>query len=347
MKAIVKSKPAPGLDFLDVPEPTLRPGHVKVRVRYGSICGTDAHIYRWDPFAAERIKPPRIIGHEFSGIVEEVGEGVTNLKPGDPVASESHIVCGKCKQCLNGQAHVCVNTKILGVDVDGGFAPYVVIPEANARKVPKSVPLEIACVQDPLGNAVHTVFAGPVEGQDILITGMGPIGLFALAVCKASCAKSVAVTEVSEYRLNIARKLGADVILNPSYLTSKGTLEALQDAYPEGVDGVLEMSGHPDALDLAVSMVRPGGRISLLGLYSSDFVNFRANDLIFKGVEIQCIIGRRLWDTWDRMTQLLEGGKLNLEPIITHRFPYSNFIEAMELMIGGKAGKIVFTISEQ
>jgi len=238
-----------------------------------------------------------------------------------------------------------VNTKILGIDVDGGFAPYAVIPEANARRVPDSVPLEIACVQDPLGNAVHTVFAGSVEGQDILITGMGPIGLFALAICKASCAKSVAVTDVSEYRLSIAKKLDADIILNPAFLTNKGTLEALRDAYPQGVDGVLEMSGHPDALDLAVSIVRPGGRISLLGLYKDEKVNFRANDAIFKGLDIQCIIGRKLWDTWERMTRLLEGGKLRLEEIITHRFHYSNFIEAMDMMISAKTGKIIFSIA--
>lgn len=328
---------------MEVPEPTLKPGHVKLRVKYGSVCGTDLHIFAWDPWAASRIVPPRIIGHEFSGIVEEVADDVTELKPGDTVASESHIVCWKCKQCLNGQAHVCVNTKILGVDVDGGFAPYAVIPWQNARKVPPSVPLDIACVQDPLGNAVHTVMAGPVEGQDLLITGMGPIGLFALGVCKAMGANSVAVTEVSPYRLHMAERMGADLIIDP---TKEDAVAVLAAKYPGGVDGALEMSGHESALDLAIEATRPGGRVSLLGLFPDRTTSVPLNQAIFKGLDIQCIVGRRLWETWDVMTRLLGDGRLDIASVITHRFPYNGFAEAMGLMASGQTGKVVFEISD-
>ncbi len=342
MKAIVKVRAEPGADFIEVPEPLLKPGHVRMRVKYGSVCGTDLHIFAWDTWAASRVLPPRIIGHEFSGIVEEVADDVTELQPGDVVASESHIVCGMCKQCMNGQGHVCVNTRILGVDVDGGFAPWAVIPWQNARKVPDSVPLDIACVQDPLGNAVHSVMAGPVTGQDILITGMGPIGLFAVGVCRALGANSVAVTEVSDYRLEMARKMGADLVIDPTKDDAEAVLSA---AYPGGVDGALEMSGHPSALDLAIRATRPGGRVSLLGLFPEPKMPVALNDAIFKGLDVQCIVGRRIWETWDQMGGMLAAGTLDILPVITHRFPYSDFNAAMELMAEGKTGKVVFEIS--
>ena len=324
---------------MEMPEPQLKPGHVKIRVQFGSVCGTDFHIYAWDPWAESRIQPPRIIGHEFSGIVEEIGEGVTALKPGDRVASESHIVDWTCKQCKAGQAHVCINTKILGVDVDGGFAPYAVIPSDNARKVNVAIPLDVACVQDPLGNAVHTAFAGPIEGQDILITGMGPIGLFAIGVCKAAGAKSVAVTEISPYRLALAEKMGADLLLNPKKDDVAGVL---CKKYPLGVDATLEMSGQPTSLDLAIEATRPGGRISMLGLFHEQAVSVRLNDAIFKGIDLQSIVGRRLWQTWDQMGELLAGGKLDITPVITHRFPYTEFNQAMELIAQGETGKVIF-----
>lgn len=310
-------------------------------MQYGSVCGTDLHIYQWDAWAAGRIKPPRVIGHEFAGVVEEVGDGVVYLQPGDFVASESHIVCGNCRQCRLGQAHVCVNTQILGVDVDGGFAPWAVIPEANARKTPESVSPEIACMQDPLGNAVHTALAGPVEGQNLLITGMGPIGLFAIGVCKALKAKSIAVTEISEYRIELAKKMGADLIINP-LTQSAETL--IRDAYPLGVDGVLEMSGHPSSLELAITAIRPGGRISILGVFHEERIPIRLNDMIFKGVEVQCIVGRRLWETWAQMGALLSTGDLDIAPVVTHKFHYSEFNRAMELIAKGEAGKVVFQI---
>jgi threonine 3-dehydrogenase len=342
LKAIVKSRPGPGVEILEVDEPELKPGHVKVRVHFGSVCGTDVHIVEWDQWAAGRIRPPRIIGHEFSGVVEDVAPDVTTLKPGDEIASESHIVCGKCKQCVEGKAQVCVNTQILGVDVDGGFRPYAVMPAQVAVPTRGRIPLDIACVQDPLGNAVHTALAGPVEGRDILITGMGPIGLFAAGVCRAAGARSVAVTEVSKFRLDLAEKMGADLIINPRDGDARA---ALCRKYPLGVDITLEMSGHASALDLAIAATRPGGRVSLLGVFPEQTVSMRLNDAIFKGLDIQGIVGRRLWETWDQMRELLGSGKLDITPVITHRFAFTEFDEAMSLIRQGKTGKVVFSFN--
>jgi threonine 3-dehydrogenase len=343
VKAIAKTRPEPGVEIIDVEEPSIRPGHVKIKLEAASVCGTDLHIYNWDAWAAGRIKPTRIIGHEFCGTIIEVAHDVTERKIGDFVASESHIVCGKCKQCLLGQAHVCTKTKILGVDVDGGFAEYAVIPWENARPTPNTVSPLIASFQDALGNAVHTALAGPIEGCDILITGMGPIGLFAVSVCKAMGAKTVYTTEVSEYRTNLAKQAGADVVLNPLNEDVAGRLNLL---CPDGVDGVLEMSGHPSQLELAVNAVRPGGRISLLGVYGNPVQPVNLNELIFKGIDVQCIVGRKLWQTWDQMRELLGSGKLILDPVVTHVMHFTRFQEAMELMKAGKAGKVVFTFGE-
>lgn len=340
MKAIAKVRPEPGVEIIDAPEPTVAPGCVKLQLEAASVCGTDLHIYSWDGWSASRIKPPRIIGHEFCGTIVEVGEGVTDREVGDFVASESHIVCGHCRQCLSGQGHVCVNTKILGVDVDGGFAPYVVIPKDNARPTSRSVPTKIAAFQDALGNAVHTALAGPLEGQTVLITGMGPIGLFAVSICKAMGAEKVFVTEVSPYRINLAEQVGADVILNSKEQDVSCELAKLA---PGGVDATLEMSGHPSQLSLAVQHTRPGGRISLLGVYPENMETLDINAVIFKGIDVQGIVGRRLWQTWDQMGELLAGGKLNLGPVITHQMHYTEFQKAMELMKAGQAGKVVFS----
>ncbi len=340
MKAIAKVRPEPGVEIVEVPEPEVGPGEVKIRLEAASVCGTDLHIYTWDQWAAGRITPPRIIGHEFCGTIEAVGDGVTDRKVGDFVASESHIVCGHCKQCLNGQGHVCVNTKILGVDVDGGFASHVVIPAQNARPTDRAIPKEIASFQDALGNAVHTAMAGPLKDQTVLITGMGPIGLFAVSVCKAAGAAKVIVTEVSPYRIELARNVGADIILSP---VDGAVAERILREAPGGVDATLEMSGHPSSLELAIECTRPGGRISLLGVYGNPMQTVDMNAVIFKGIDVQGIVGRNLWKTWDQMGELLKGGKLNLKPVITHEMHYTEFQKAMELMKAGKAGKVVFT----
>jgi threonine 3-dehydrogenase len=339
VRAIAKVRAEPGVEIIDVPEPQVGPGEVKIKLEAASVCGTDLHIYSWDPWAAGRIKPPRIIGHEFCGTIVEVGPGVEDRHVGQFVASESHIVCGHCRQCLQGQAHVCVNTRILGVDVDGGFAEYAVIPKDNARPTDASVPKDIAAFQDALGNAVHTAFDGPLEDQTILITGMGPIGLFAVSICKAAGARQVIATEVSPYRIDLAKKVGGDIVLSPKEVDVAKEIERIA---PGGVDGTLEMSGHESALPLAIQCTRPGGRISLLGVYSNSHQSINMNDVIFKGLRLQGIVGRRLWETWDQMTALLASGRLNLAPVVTHRMHYTQFQEAMELMKKGQAGKIVF-----
>lgn len=340
MKAIAKTRPEPGVELIETPEPVLRPGCVKIRLEAASVCGTDLHIYEWDPWSASRIAPPRIIGHEFCGTIVEVADDVVDRRVGDFVSSESHIVCGSCRQCRNGQGHVCVNTRILGVDVDGGFAEFAVIPKDNARPTDRSIPTRIAAFQDALGNGVHTAMSGPIEGQRILITGMGPIGQFAATVCQAMGAELVVGTEVSEYRIEIAKRVGIEHVLNP---LKDDLCAELSRLAPEGFDGVLEMSGHPSSLDLATKFVRPGGRISILGVFKENVQPMRLNDLIFKGVDVQCIVGRSLWKTWDQMDGLLRSGKLVLDPVITHEMHYTEFAKAMELMKAGQAGKVVFS----
>lgn len=340
MQAIAKARPEPGVSIIQVPEPSVRPGTVKIRLKAASVCGTDLHIYNWDAWSASRIKPPRIIGHEFCGEVVEVGEGVKDRHVGQYVSSESHIVCGHCRQCLAGQGHVCTNTSILGVDIDGGFAEYAVIPADNARPTPESIPPHLACFQDALGNAVHTALDGPIKDQKILITGMGPIGLFAASICRALGASLVVATEVSPFRTELAHKIGVEHVFDPRRADLGAELRRLS---PGGFDGVLEMSGHPSQLNLAIEQVRPGGRLSLLGVYSSNEQAVNFNDIVFKGVQVHGIVGRRLWETWDQMADILQTYDLNLEPIITHRMHYTQFQDAMELMNKGQAGKVVFT----
>jgi threonine 3-dehydrogenase len=343
VKAIAKVRPEPGVELIEAPEPQTQPGTVKIKLEAASVCGTDLHIYSWDAWSASRIKPPRIIGHEFCGTIVEVGAGVTDRQVGDFVASESHIVCGRCLQCQAGQAQVCANTRILGVDVDGGFAPYVVIPKSNAVPTDRRIPAKVACFQDALGNAVHTALSGPVEGCSVLITGLGPIGLMAGEVCKALGARFVVGTEVSDYRIELARKVGIAKILNPKTDDLEAELGRLA---PGGFDAVLEMSGHPSSLDLAVRHVRPGGRISLLGVFGENGQCVRVNDLVFKGVEVHGIVGRRLWQTWEQMQCLLLNKGLDVSSVVTHEFPYTQFAEAMELMKKGRAGKVVFRFDD-
>lgn len=342
MKAISKSRPAPGVTLVEVDEPQIRPGHVKLRVERGSICGTDVHIANWDAWAASRMHPPVIVGHEFCGTVVEVGEGVDTHKVGDFVASESHIVCGQCVQCLHGQAHVCTNTQILGVDVDGGWAGYTVIPANNARHTPDVVPRTVASMLDALGNATHTVMAGPIEGRSVVVTGMGPIGLFSVAICKALGASKVIATEVAPFRIEMAEQLGADVILNPAKDDVDGALARLA---PGGVDVALEMSGHPGALVTAIKCLRPGGRLSLLGVYPDLTEPVPLNQVIFKGLDVQGIVGRRLPETWDQMRWLLTERALDVTPVITHQMPFTEVDGALGHLRAGTAGKIVLDFS--
>lgn len=338
MRAISKTSAAPGIALTDVPEPKIRPGCVKLRVHSGSVCGTDLHIYNWDAFSKSRIHPPRIIGHEFCGEIIEVGEGVSADRLGQFVSSESHIVCGTCARCRVGEGHICLNTKILGIDVDGGFADYAVIPSDNARPVPQGLSSDIAAMLDALGNGVHTVCAGPVEGQTVLITGLGPIGLFAVAICKALGAKQVIATEIKARRKEIARTLGVDVLIDP---TEEDASAKIASVAPGGVDATLEMSGHPSAIRLAMDHTRPGGRVSLLGLYPEETEPVPMNTLVMKGLQVQGIVGRRLWETWDTMKWLIEEKGLDVSPVVTDRVNYQEAEHGFEILKAGTAGKVV------
>jgi threonine 3-dehydrogenase len=342
MQAVVKAHAAPGIELREVPVPAPGPGEVLVRVLAASVCGTDLHIYNWDPWAQGRIKPPLIPGHEFSGVVAGVGRGVTVVKEGDPVSAEMHVACGKCLQCRIGQEHICQHVRILGVDANGAFADYVIIPESNIWKLPPSIPRDWCSLLDPLGNAVHAVLAGEIAAQTVLVTGCGAIGLFSIAVAKACGAAKVFAIEVNAHRRAVAATMGADLVLDPA--TENAEKQILETTGGTGVDVLLEMSGHPEAIRLGFALLRTGGRASLLGIPSRPFELDFARDIIFKGATVQGINGRKMYETWFQMEALLASGKLNLEPVITHRLKLAEFPQAMELLKSGEAIKVVFKL---
>lgn len=338
VKAVAKLRPGPGLELTEVEEREPRAGEVKLKVERASICGTDLHIYQWDAWAASRVVPPRVVGHEICGRITAMGEGVTGRELGQLVCTESHIVDPEDPDLSEGLGHVARSTRILGVDVDGGFAETLVIPAANARPVPSGVNPSVASMMDALGNAVHTVMAGPVGGLTILVTGLGPIGLFAVKVCQSLGASCVIGTEVSPYRRKLAESMGASAVIDPA---SKDALCEVLKIAPGGVDAVLEMSGHPSALDLAISAARPGGRISLLGVSGQNRLEVETNQIVFKGLTIQGIVGRRLWETWEQMDFLFTQCNLDVSEIVTHTMHYTEINQAMEVLASAQAGKIV------
>jgi len=339
MLAVVKPEAAPGADVREVKIPAYGRTDVLVKVKAASICGTDLHIYEWDRWAQGRIHPPLIPGHEFCGEVVAFGDEVTSVKEGDFVSAEMHVACGKCLQCRTGEAHICQHVKIIGVDADGAFAEYVVIPESNIWKLDPAIPQEYASILDPLGNAVHTVLAGEIAAKTVAITGCGPIGLFSIAVARACGATTIFALEVNEHRRKLAAKMKADYVLDPTKDDVRSIVAEHTDG--AGVDVVLEMAGHPDAIRLAFDIIRRGGRMSLLGLTSKPIpLNF-SEDIIFKGLTIQGINGRRMYQTWYQMTALLKAGKLDLHPVITDRIPMKDFSNAMARLKTGEASKIL------
>jgi threonine 3-dehydrogenase len=339
MLAVVKPKAAPGAEVREVKVPSFGRTDVLVKVKVASICGTDLHIYEWDRWAQNRIHPPLIPGHEFCGEVVAYGDEVTSVKEGDFVSAEMHVACGKCLQCRTGEAHICQNVKIIGVDADGAFAEYVVIPESNIWKLDPAIQQEYASILDPLGNAVHTVLAGEIAAKTVAVTGCGPIGLFSIAVARAVGAAQVFAIEVNEYRRRIAKQMKADLVLDPS---KDDVVSILMDRTGGlGVDVVLEMAGHPNAIRTAFDIVRRGGRISLLGLTSKPIALNFSEDIIFKGITIQGINGRRMYQTWYQMTALLKNGKLDLHPVITDRIAMKDFSQGMERLKTGESSKIL------
>ena len=339
MMAVVKPSAAPGTEIRDVKIPAFGRTDVLVKVKVASICGTDLHIFEWDRWAQNRIHPPLIPGHEFCGEVVAFGDEVTSVKEGDFVSAEMHVACGKCLQCRTGEAHICQNVKIIGVDADGAFAEYVVIPESNIWKLDPAIPLEYASILDPLGNAVHTVLAGEIAAKTVAVTGCGPIGLFSIAVARAVGATTIFAIEINEHRRRLAKQMKADFVLDPSKDNVSSVI--MEQTAGNGVDVVLEMAGHPDAIRTAFDIVRRGGRISLLGLTSKPIsLNF-SEDIIFKGITIQGINGRRMYQTWYQMTALLKAGKLDLHPVITDRIAMKDFSKGMERLKTGEASKIL------
>lgn len=339
MLALVKPAPGPGAELREVPIPEIHEREVLVQVRAASICGTDVHIYDWDPWAQNRLHPPLIFGHEFCGEVVRVGSEVTAYAEGDFVSAEMHVTCGHCLQCRTGEAHICRDVKILGVDADGCFAEYVKIPDTNVWKIDPRIPVDWASVFDPLGNAVHTVLAGDVAGKTVAVFGCGPIGLFAVAVARACGASKIFAVEVKDFRLKLAARMGADLVLNsaevdpvPPVLEATGGL---------GVNAVLEMSGHPDAIRQGFKVLRRGGRVSLLGIPSRPVELDLSNDIIFKGAVVQGINGRRIYQTWYQMQALLLSGRLDLGPAITGRIAMSDFRQGFEALKAGEASKII------
>jgi threonine 3-dehydrogenase len=340
VKALVKESAAPGLKLKDVAEPTMREDEVLIRVRCAGICGTDVHIYDWDAWARGRVKPPLVVGHEFAGEVVDVGRLVTDVRTGDRVTAEGHIVDGRCPLCRTGNAHVCPRTRIIGVDRDGCFAEYITMPATNVWHLDDNVSLDVGGIHDPMGNAFHTALTAEIPGSTVLVTGCGPIGLFAIGICRAAGASHVIASDVNETRLALARRMGATVTVNPD-----GAADAVRSATGGlGVDVVLEMSGVPSAVHQAFDLVRVGGRVQMLGIPSKPMdVNF-ATEVIFKGITIYGVVGRRMYDTWLQMTRFLRAGLFDPTPVITHRFPLTAVDEAIRAIKSGEAGKVIFEI---
>ncbi len=339
MRAIVKPDRSPGLKLIQVPIPKPGPREALIKVAATSICGTDLHIFKWDPWAQSRVRPPVVAGHEFCGHVVEIGEVVTEVKVGDYVSAESHIVCHACAPCRTGRAHLCQNTQIIGVDRDGCWADYIVMPVENLWPNPPDMPLEIASLQENFGNAVHTAFATELTARRVLVTGCGPVGLMAIMVARAAGARTVYATDISNYRLRMARQVGADMALNVSEGNAAQTI--LADTQNEGVDVLLEMSGAPQAIDMGFKLLRFGGEAALLGLAPSGIPFDINNAVVLKGATVYGIVGRELWATWFRMRNLLASGLVDLNKIITHRFALEDYDAALRVMQGGQSGKVV------
>lgn len=345
MKAIVKVRPEfDGTDILDVPKPKHGAKDVLVKIKCASICGTDYHIFKWDSWAAENIKTPLLYGHEFSGEVVELGAEVKNVKIGDAVSGECHIYCGKCRQCLNGLKHACRNVVIFGVDSPGIFAEYAVIPEGNIWKNDPSLPWEITSIQDPLGNAVHSVYSADVRGKDVVVLGMGPIGAMCVLLAKRRGAKRVfAVDKGNKYRLKIAKEMGADFALDADKAADNIIMDETCGA---GVDVVLEMSGSSGAIAPALKLLTFGGTLILLGVYADHATVDFSNDVVFKYATIKGITGRRIFGDWEIMKALLKDADFvaKLKKIITHKFKLEEFHKAMEVIKSGECCKVVLTV---
>ncbi|MBY0402370.1 MAG: L-threonine 3-dehydrogenase [Cyanobacteria bacterium] len=339
MKAIRKSSPSAGFELVDVNRPEIGPDEVLIKVSLASICGTDLHITNWDEWSASRIKPPLIYGHEFCGIVEAVGETVENVAPGDFVSAEMHLPCGVCYQCMTGKFHICENVKIAGIDLDGCYAEYLKLPKRQIFKLPKSMSPAYGACLDSLGNAVHAVSKGNVSGKSVLVVGCGPIGLFSIRVAMALGATRVYASDISPYRLEMAEKAGATQVFAAHQTKVSDEIKKLTQGH--GVDVVLEMSGSDIAINDGFKALKLGGTMVMLGIPKGKVTLDITQDVIFKEATIVGVNGREMFQTWFLMLELLESGKLDIDFIITHRFPLAEFGKAIELVALGNSGKIL------
>ncbi len=337
MHALVKQRSEPGLWLADVPEPAVGTNDVKIRVLKTGICGTDLHIYKWDAWASKTIPVPMVVGHEFVGEVVEVGSNVTDFHPGEIVSGEGHVVCGRCRNCLAGRRHLCAHTQGVGVNRPGAFAKVIVLPMTNVWHHAPDIDLEVASIFDPFGNAVHTALSFDLLGEDVLITGAGPIGVMAAAVARHAGARYVVVTDLNPYRLELARKLGATLAVDPR----ETSLEEVQRqlGMKEGFDVGLEMSGSPAAFNSLIAQMAHGGKIAMLGIPEKEMA-IDWNAVIFNMLTIKGIYGREMYETWYKMTVMLQSG-LNIAPVITHRYHYTEFQRGFDAMLSGDCGKVV------
>ncbi|RFU61663.1 L-threonine 3-dehydrogenase [Peribacillus glennii] len=339
MKALVKHRRGIGAEIQYVGIPKFNDEEVLIKVKASSICGTDVHIYTWDEWSKRRVNPPYVFGHEFSGEVVEVGSKVKSVNPGDYVSAETHIACGRCPQCLSGKYHICKYTKIIGVDTQGCFAEYVVLPEGNVWKNSKEMPYDVASLQEPMGNAVHTVLAGDVAGRKVAVIGCGPIGIMAVCVARAAGASEVYAFDLNDYRLALAKQMGAAIVVNSAKQDPVKAVHQLTEG--NGVDVVCEMSGNPIAINQGFKMVTNGGRVSILSLPSKPVEINITEDIVFKGITAQGITGREMFKTWQQVSGLLSSGQVDLTPIISHHFPLDEYEKGFDLMIKGECGKVI------
>ncbi len=341
MKALVKSKAEKGLWLEDIPEPEIGINDVLIKVHKAGICGTDVHIYQWDEWAQKTIQVPMAIGHEFVGEVVEVGSNVNDFYPGDIVSGEGHVVCGRCRNCMAGRRHLCANTQGVGVNRPGAFAEYIALPMTNIWRHHPGVDEEVAAIFDPFGNAVHTALSFPVLGEDVLITGAGPIGIMAIPVARHAGARHIVVTDMNPFRLELARKMGATLAVNAAETTLKDVQEQL--GMQEGFDVGLEMSGNPIALRDMVANMSHGAKIAILGIPAREMpMDWR--QVIFNMITIKGIYGREMYDTWYKMSVMIESG-LDISPVITHRFDFKDFQLGFDAMISGQTGKVVLDLT--
>jgi threonine 3-dehydrogenase len=337
MKALVKRSPEPGIWMEDVPMPTISTNEVLVKVEKTAICGTDVHIYNWDDWSQRTIHPPLIIGHEFVGEIVELGLGVHNYSVGDRVSAEGHITCDMCRNCRAGRRHLCTDTKGIGVNRDGAFAEYITVPASNLWLIPDEIPSEIAACFDPLGNATHCALSFTVVGEDVLITGAGPIGIMAAGICRYIGARHIVVTDINDFRLELAGKMGATHLVNVARESLDEAMRA-QNIH-EGFDIGLEMSGNPEAFNDMLHHMYHGGRVALLGILPAKTL-IDWDQVIFKGLHIKGIYGREMFETWYKMTQMVAGG-LDLTPVLTHRLAIDDYMVGFEAMKKGECGKVV------